>query len=134
MKNIAYSVLWNKCPKCHGGNVFKYNNPYDLSHFSEMNEKCSCCSEQFEKEPGYFYGAMYVSYALMSGWFMITWAIDSFLVHSETWQYLTFFIPTILLFMPLTFRISRLIWLNFFVRFDPEKANFAKHIQQSNIS
>jgi len=83
-----------------------------------MNESCSVCGLKYEKEPGYFFGAMYVSYALMVGWFVITWIADSFIFHSETWQYLTFVIITIILFMPLTFRISRLIWLNLFVKYN----------------
>jgi hypothetical protein len=89
-----------------------------------MHESCSCCGEKFEKEPGYFFGAMYVSYALMVGWFIITWAANSFLIEAGTGAYLAFVISTIILFMPLTFRISRLLWLNFFVSFDKNKATY----------
>jgi hypothetical protein len=88
-----------------------------------MNVSCSCCGTKYEKEPGFFQGAMYVSYALMAGWFIITWAADSFILKSETWQYLTFVITTIILFMPLTFRISRLLWMNLFITFDKNKTN-----------
>lgn len=123
MKNILYSVLWNKCPKCHQTKVFTYGG-YNLKNFDKMNSCCSVCKVQYEREPGFFYGAMYVSYALMVGWFVITWAVDSFLVKSETWKYITFIISTIILFAPLTFRISRLIWLNFFIRYD---ANLLKN-------
>lgn len=121
LSNILYSVVANKCPKCNEGDVFITNNPYNLKQFDKMYDKCSCCGETFEKEPGYFYGAMYVSYALMVGWFVITWAIDTFVVKSETWQYLTFIISSIILLMPVTFRTSRLIWLNFFIHFDKNK-------------
>lgn len=123
LKNILYSVLWNKCPKCHKGNVFISNYPFNLKRFDKMNVSCSCCGTKYEKEPGFFQGAMYVSYALMAGWFIITWAADSFILKSETWQYLTFVITTIILFMPLTFRISRLLWMNLFITFDKNKTN-----------
>ncbi len=122
LNNILYSVAANKCPKCNKGDVFITNNPYKLTQFDKMHDACTCCGEVYEREPGFFYGAMYVSYALMAGWFMVTWAIDTFIVQSETWQYLTFIITSIILLMPVTFRTSRLIWLNFFIHFDKEKA------------
>lgn len=126
LKNIFYSITHNKCPKCHTGNVFLTNNPYNLKQFDKMNKACNCCGEVFDKEPGYFYGAMYVSYGLMVAWFVFTWAIDTFIVKSETWQYLTFLIISIVTFMPLTFRTSRLIWINLFVRYDEEKNKIAQ--------
>ncbi len=122
IKNILYSTIWNRCPSCHQTNVFVYNNPLNLKHFTEMHETCSCCNEKYEKEPGGYYGAMYVSYALMVGWFVICWACDSFLIHSETATFLLFVISSIVLFMPITFRISRLLWLNFFIKFDKTKS------------
>lgn len=122
LKNILYSTFWNKCPRCHQTSVFIEKNPYNLKRLSHMNTACSNCGEKFEKEPGAYYGAMYVSYALMVGWFVICWGIDSFYVHSETFNFLAFVIISIVLFMPLTFRISRLLWLNFFIKFDKTKA------------
>jgi len=83
-----------------------------------MNESCACCGLKYEKEPGFFQGAMYVSYALMAGWFIITWGVDRYFINAEIGSYLTFFITSIILFMPLTFRISRLLWLNFFIKYD----------------
>ncbi len=122
LKNILYSIFWNKCPKCHQSNVFKISNAYNLKDFDKMHVSCNCCGEVFEKEPGFFYGAMYVSYALMVGWFLISWALDYLFFKLETWQFLIFISATILVFAPLTFRISRLIWLNFFIKYDREKA------------
>lgn len=122
MKDILYSVFKNKCPSCHKGNVFISNNPYNLKEFDKMHQTCTCCGEKYEKEPGYFYGAMYVSYGLMVGWFVITWAANTFIFNADIINYLIFLIATIVLFMTLTFRISRLIWLNFFIKFDEEKS------------
>lgn len=88
-----------------------------------MHLQCSHCDEKYEKEPGGFYGAMYVSYALMVGWFVLCWALDYFFVQSETIYFLIFVISSIILFMPLTFRISRMLWLNFFIKYDKTKLN-----------
>lgn len=122
LKDALYSVLWNKCSKCHQGDVFITKNPYKLKQFDKMNENCSHCGELFNKEPGYFYGAMYVSYGLMVGWFVFTWVLNTFVVKADTIPYLIFLSVTILLFTPLTFRISRLIWINMFSKFDKSKA------------
>jgi uncharacterized protein (DUF983 family) len=121
-KEILYSVFTNKCPKCHSSKVFKNKNPYVLKDFDKMNVSCPVCGEVYEKEPGYFYGAMYVSYALMVGLFLVSWGINAFWIDASALNYLlvTSFLMVIL--SPLTFRISRLVWLNFFIRFDNSKS------------
>ena len=86
-----------------------------------MNVTCDCCGVKFEKEPGFYQGAMYVSYALMVGWFVITWVFDTYITQAEIKYYLAFLITTTILFMPPTFRISRLLWINFFIHYDKSK-------------
>ena len=127
LTNMLYSSFGNKCPKCHKGNVFKYNNPYNLKHFDEMNTECPCCGEIFERETGFYYGAMYVSYAWMSGWFIVTFTINSFFIHAGLLHYLIFFFTSILILSPMTFRVSRITWLNFFVKYDPKKSECQKN-------
>lgn len=120
IKDIVYSVVRNKCAKCHEGDVFIYKNPYNLKKFDKMHEHCSACDAKYEKEPGFFFGAMYVSYALMSALFISSFVIDNLWIHSETWQYMTFLVTAMILSVPLTYRWSRLIWINFFTKFDKE--------------
>lgn len=126
LKNILYSTIWNKCPRCHKTDVFISNNPYDLSQLSKMNDTCSSCGEKYVKEPGGYYGAMYVSYALMVGWYVICWAINYFFLNAEIFTFLVFVTVSIVLFMPITFRISRLLWLNLFIKYNPSKSNLSK--------
>lgn len=85
-----------------------------------MHEHCSACDAKYEKEPGFFFGAMYVSYALMSALFISSFVIDNLWIHSETWQYMTFLVTAMIVSVPLTYRWSRLIWINFFTNFDKE--------------
>ena len=120
IKDIVYSVVRNKCAKCHQGDVFIYKNPYNLKKFDKMHEHCSVCDAKYEKEPGFFFGPMYVSYALMSALFISSFVIDNLWIHSETWQYMTFLITAMVLSIPVTYRWSRLIWINFFTKFDKE--------------
>lgn len=118
IKKVLYSVFWNKCPNCHQGSVFKHKNPFDFKKFDVMNETCSHCGHKYEKEPGFFYGAMYVSYALMVGWFLVTWAINTFIVKADSISFLIFLILSIVILMTYTFRIARLFWINFFTRYN----------------
>lgn len=117
LKNIIFSTTKNKCPQCHNGYVFISNNVFDLKKFDKMNEKCSHCDLKFEKEAGFFYGAMFVSYALMVAWFIITWLLNTFILKLNTYSYLVFVFLTILLLMTITFRTSRLIWISFFNKY-----------------
>ncbi|OIQ16940.1 MAG: hypothetical protein BM557_09345 [Flavobacterium sp. MedPE-SWcel] len=57
-------IMTEKCPICGEGHVFKKKGNPLLFRMPKMNIECSVCSHKFEKEPGYFYGAMYVSYGL----------------------------------------------------------------------
>ncbi|WP_169312091.1 DUF983 domain-containing protein [Fluviicola taffensis] len=97
----------------------------------EMNEVCSICNEKYEKEPGYYFGAMYVSYALMVGVFVVTWIIDSWWLHLDVSIYLISLVSLIILLVPVTFRVSRLIWLNFFITYDPSYSK--RHKQNDKI-
>ncbi|MBP6334041.1 MAG: DUF983 domain-containing protein [Bacteroidia bacterium] len=119
---VLYSVWNNKCPRCHQETVFEKANPYNLKFMFRMKPVCAHCEERYEKEPGYFYGAMYVSYALTSLFFIILFLLDIFFFHLGT-QLLFILIPGILLISPITFRWSRLIWLNMFIKYNPALDN-----------
>ena len=122
MNPILYSVSKNKCPRCHQGDVFVHGHAYKKG-FDQIHTHCSICHLKYEKEPGFFYGAMYVSYALMVAWFVTTWGINAFFVHLDAVPYLTFLGLSIVLLMTPTFRLSRIIWMNFFTRFGEEDKN-----------
>jgi hypothetical protein len=79
-----------------------------------MNEACPRCSLRFEREPGYFLGAMYFSYALsipVLGLGIWLWHL---LLPDWRWELVILmsavsYIP----FVPAIFRYSRVLWLYF---------------------
>ena len=81
---MLYSIINTKCPRCHEGDMFPKGTLYNPRKFSVMNEKCSCCGQFFEPEPGYYYGAMFVSYAFSTAIFIAVWIALSFLVEEVT--------------------------------------------------
>ena len=113
-----YSTLGNKCARCHQGKVFENNNPYSLNNGLTMRDSCSECHLQYEREPGFFYGALYVSYALSSGIFIIWFLADLFWLHMEAIHLAIAVITTMLVLFPVVYRSARIIWLNFFTRYD----------------
>lgn len=112
-----YSVLKNKCPRCHQGNFFETNDPYDLKIFSKMNARCPLCNEDFQREPGYYFGATYVSYGLTVGFGIALFMLFCVVFNFETIPFLLIFTALLILLLPLFYRFARLIWINLFVNF-----------------
>jgi hypothetical protein len=88
-----------------------------------MHEHCTNCNLKYERETGFFYGAMYASYALTSGWFLLWFILYLTVLDWDTFYFALFIAITILLLSPLAIRLSRLIWLNLFFSYEDEKNN-----------
>lgn len=117
LQTKLYSVLKNKCPRCHEGNFFETNDPYDLKKFSRMNARCPLCNEDFQREPGYYFGATYVSYGLTVGFGIALFLLFCVVFNFGTIPFLLFFSALLILLLPLFYRFARLIWINLFVNF-----------------
>lgn len=117
------AIIHAKCPKCRRGDV--YTGPMYGLRQQKVNESCPHCGFRFEVEPGYFYAAMYVSYALNVAE-IVTSAILTFYLSggSESpWLYLGVLFAIIFILAPFNFRYSRVIllhWLSPKVKYNPE--------------
>lgn len=117
-----YSIFNNKCPVCHEGDFFQVNSSYDLKNFDKMHEKCPSCGERYEKEPGYFTGSMYISYALMVA-FMVTCFVGFVGIFDfDIYYVLGVVVVGMIVLLPVFFRLARLIWINLFVDYNKVKA------------
>lgn len=85
-----------------------------------MKKCCDKCGQAYEPETGFYYGAMYVSYALGIAFMFVPAYILYLLFNLSFGWLLTFVLATYVLSFPLVFRLSRNIWLNIFVKYDPE--------------
>jgi uncharacterized protein (DUF983 family) len=112
-----YSILNNKCPHCHKGNFFETGNPYYLKKFSNMNSRCPVCNEDFRREPGYYFGATYVSYGLTVGFGIALFILLCVLFNFNATSFLLIFSLLLIVLLPLFYRYARLIWINFFVSY-----------------
>lgn len=116
-----YSILHFKCPRCHEGEVFETRNPYRLSKLFQLNEVCSHCGLRYQIEPSFFYGAMYVSYGYSVALFVATYFVMEMLYEPKVFHVVIALALVLLLLTPLIFRLSRITWMNLFIKYNPEK-------------
>lgn len=115
------SIFSHKCPQCLEGDMYQTKSSYQLKDIAKMNHSCPNCGLDFEREPGYYYGAMYVSYALTVAIGVSLFVADIVLFSEfNTWTYMLALTLVLLILSPWTFRTSRVIWLNFFIKYKPE--------------
>ncbi|HEY4327526.1 MAG TPA: DUF983 domain-containing protein [Mucilaginibacter sp.] len=118
----SWAMLHGKCPRCRRGNMFE-GGIYSLGS-NRINLNCPRCQMTFEIEPGYFYAAMYVSYAL-NIMEVGAFCVMTYLVTRNTdspWLYTISILTGCLLLAPVNFRYSRVIllyWLSPKVHYQP---------------
>ncbi len=97
-----------KCPRCGNSDVFSHSI-LNVTKFSETRTKCDSCGLDYQPEPGFFFGAMYWSYAMIVA-LIVTFSI-AFSVFN-IFEYAIYGIPIgIILMLPLIFRYSRMLML-----------------------
>lgn len=113
-----YSITNFKCPRCNEGDLFEtptfsFRKPFG------MHEQCTHCKQSYLPEPGFYYGAMFISY-IITGWFSIGfvlffhWVLD--------WSMAASFgllLVLCALFFVFIFRFSRAVWLALMVKYNP---------------
>ena len=120
-----WSVFTNRCPRCREGKIYVTDNGYNLKKNLKMHEKCPVCGQPTEIEVGFYYGTSYVSYALTVAYsvatFVAWWVLLGFSLYDNSIIYwLIFNGVTLLLLQPLFMRLSRSLWLSWFVKYDPD--------------
>ena len=124
-----YSIFKFKCPKCHEGDFF-ISHPYNLSKAGDIHRECSKCGFKYESEPGFYYGAMYVAYALGVALFVTVWVSFNLFLPSFSvgWQIGSIIFLTLIL-GPYIYALSKIIWANFFFSYEKSSDNADPEIQ-----
>src|SRR5690606_22313098 len=117
-----YSIFTGTCPVCHEGEMYLENNPYKISKIMKMHDHCSHSGKKFKIEPSFFFEAMYVSYGVGVAIAVAAFIISYFFIGLDrNYTFLVIILTLIILFPPIV-RVSRNIWINFFVKYDKNKA------------
>ena len=113
MNNII-GILKGKCPNCKHAAIFETKGNIFLLRMPVMNKRCKECNFKFEKETGFFFGAMFVSYALAVAEMIVSLVL--FWLIFDLQPLYVFFIIAGMAFLGSTFnfRLSRTIWIYLF--------------------
>ncbi|AQS94937.1 DUF983 domain-containing protein [Polaribacter sp. BM10] len=115
-----YSIAKGKCPKCHEGDFFKYKFTFNPSKITQLHDNCPSCNLKYMMEPSFFYGAMYVNYGITVALSVATFLISSLVFNLGLLQSFAAIIITLILLAPVNLRLSRILWINMFVSYDPK--------------
>ena len=123
----AYSIFNFKCPKCHEGDLFE-TTTFSFQKSFEMPDKCPHCGTSYWPEPGFYYGAMFISYIFM-GWFCIGFvALLHWGLGWSTAASFALLIGVVAVFFVYIFRLARAIWINIVYKYDPKLSSKPKSV------
>jgi len=112
-KTSLAAFLHGKCPRCRHGDIFTH--PVSkLSKYDGMYEHCPYCGIRLEPEPGFYQGAMYVSYGFTIACLVLISFLLYLLGNPKEWIYITTIISTMIFLAPLNYRYSRIAYLYLF--------------------
>jgi hypothetical protein len=108
--------------------MFKDSNAYNklsLTHIFDMYDTCPVCHQKYDMEPGFWYGTGYVSYALAVALSVSTFVAWWVLIGVSTednriFYWLVFNGILLVILQPWLMRLSRVIYIRFFVSYDED--------------
>lgn len=123
-KSYLGATLGCYCPRCREGKLFEKPITFKLSGFMKMNKNCPVCGQPTEIEVGFFYGTSYVSYmiavAISVASAIAWWVFVGFSLKDNRFIYWVVFNALLLVVLqPWLMRLSRSLWLSWFVKYDP---------------
>lgn len=114
--NILKSMWTYQCPKCRSYKMFK--TPFQMKKPLDMHDNCGVCRQRFMPEPGFYFGAMFISYILMAWFLLLPALVLKFALDWSTGATMTF----VLVLAALTYfkflRFSRSLWIHIIVNYD----------------
>ncbi len=106
------AIAQMKCPRCRRGKLFSHSL-FSVKKFQEMHKTCPVCGINFEPETGFYWGAMYVSYAItVAICVTVSVALSILFDDLNINVYIGVIVTLILLLVPLNFRLSRTLLLH----------------------
>ncbi len=123
-----YSIFTGTCPVCHKGKMYVESNPYKFSETLKMHDRCSHCDTKFKIEPSFFYGAMYVSYAVGVAIAVAAFIIAYFFIGLDRNYTFLAIIVTLVVTASNNCKDFQKYWINFFMKYYKSKGKSLKLI------
>ncbi len=120
-----YSIFGIKCPHCHETGMFETGS-FSFKKSFDMKSHCEVCGQDFEPEPGFYYGAMFISYIFTAFFclgftFFVHWVLDISLMGS-----FALLMGVLAILFVYIFRLARSIWIHLNVGYDPNAGKKGK--------
>jgi uncharacterized protein (DUF983 family) len=111
--SLILQIFRESCPNCGKGNVFLPST--GVLKLPIMLDKCDACAYRFDREPGYFIGALYISYGLAVLEGILAFLVSVLLVPSlsSTWQILSV-LAIIIICAKKNYKIARIVYIHLF--------------------
>jgi hypothetical protein len=111
--NLFLNIVREKCPNCGKTEVFKKKQKF--LELPVMKEDCEICHYHFDREPGYFLGAMYISYGLAVLQGILTFLfLYIFFPKIDTMLVVLFILAVLTTFSMKNYKLSRIIYIHIF--------------------
>ena len=124
-KPSIFSVLLGfKCPRCRKGNL--YFKPFSIKTAFKMKDNCENCELKYTPEPGFYYGAMFISYIITAWVFIIIAGSTMYFLNFNVDQALITVVIFAAIFYVFFFRLGRAIWLAINVKYLPKSDESSK--------
>ena len=118
-KTRLYSILKFKCPRCHKGEFLESRNVYNFKKAGNIRKKCDFCALKYSREPGFYFGAMFVSYALGVALFVTIWIATVIIYPGYSAELLLeIIIGAMIILGPYLYALSKIIWANLFFHYE----------------
>lgn len=114
------SIVEGTCPRCQHESMYTSKNAFNIFKATNMHETCSNCGLRYMIEPAFFYGAMYVSYGVGIAFGFAAFVISYWMIGASLVNSFIAIVATLAIFYGVIMRISRNIWINIFVSYNPE--------------
>jgi uncharacterized protein (DUF983 family) len=112
------SMFGLKCPRCRKGKLFTRKGLFVYRDILKMPENCEVCDQKFEIEPGFWIGAMWISYPFVVAIEMPFLILALLADANHVWMYFALMVAAFLITWPFLLRIGRSAWIHVSIRYD----------------
>jgi uncharacterized protein (DUF983 family) len=116
--SAIHGILYGLCPRCRAGKIFRKS----MWQFPGMYERCPACGLKFEREDGYFLGAMYIGYGLGLGAIaalaVLVWVVLQWSLMKSVFGGIVLFLPL----APILTWMARVLWIYMDQGIDPDRS------------
>jgi uncharacterized protein (DUF983 family) len=102
----VWALVRKRCPRCCQGKIYQAG--------MRMHTRCPVCDLLFDREPGYFMGSLYISYAISCAVLLTGMFVGHLLAPNLDLGWLVLILGVLYLpFVPLVTRYARVLWIYF---------------------